>query len=75
MYKIKENTVDRLTCIKSTAYAQILGLTSTVLSLLFNGKSTTKLSTAKGIISVAYNIPLTDEKMEELLEKHFTKVN
>lgn len=75
MYKIKENAVDRLTCIKSTAYAQILGLTSTVLSLLFNGKSTTKLSTAKGIISVAYNIPLTDEKMEELLEKHFTKVN
>lgn len=75
MYKIKEENVETLTRIKLTAYSQLLGITSSVLSLLFNCKSTTKLSTAKAIISVAYNISVTDEKMDELVEKHFEKIN
>ncbi len=75
MYKVNEENVEILTRIKATAYSQLLGLSTTVLSLLFNGKTTTKLSTAKAIISVAYNISVTDGKMDELLEKHFEKIN
>lgn len=74
MYRIKEENIGQLTYVKTSYYSEILGLTPVLLYQLFGGKATTKLSTAKGIISIAYSIPLTDEKMGELLEKHFTKV-
>lgn len=75
MYKIREENLETLSRIKLIAYSELLGLSVPVLSLLFNGKSTTKLSTAKAIISVAYNISVTNEKMDELVEKHFEKIN
>lgn len=71
MYKIKEENIEKLTYIKPMFYSEVLGLTPTLIYQLFGGKCTTKLSTAKAIISIAYNIPVTDEKMDELLEKHF----
>ena len=33
------------------------------------------MATAKAIISIAYRVAITDERMNELLEKHFEKVN
>jgi len=73
MYRIRLENFKELSYIKPTVYADFLGLSPNNIYILFRGESTTKLSTAKGIISVAYKIPLTDEKMDELLEKHFTK--
>ena len=75
MYRIKEENVEKLSYIKPIFYSETLGLTLTLLYQLFNGKCTTKLSTAKSIISIAYNIPISDERMNDLLEKHFTKIN
>ena len=75
MYKIKEENIEALSKIKLVAYSELLGLSVPALSVLFNGKATTKLSTAKAILSVAYNVSVTDSRMEELLEKHFTKMN
>lgn len=74
MYKINEANIENLSYIKPIFYSETLGLTLTLLYQLFNGKCTTKLSTAKSIISIAYNIPVSDEKMNQLLEKHFIKI-
>lgn len=75
MYKINKENLEKLSYIKPIYYSETLGITPNMVYILFRGEKTTKLGTAKGIISIAYNIPLTDEKMEELLEKHFIKVN
>lgn len=74
MYKINEENLGELSYIKPTTYATLLGLTPNLIYILFRGESTTKLSTAKGILSIAYHLPLTDERMNQLLEKHFIKI-
>lgn len=75
MYKIKTENLEDLSYIKPTKYAELLGLTPNIIYIIFRGDATTKLATAKAIISIAYRVAITDERMNELLEKHFEKVN
>lgn len=73
MYQIIEENSKFLRDLKNDAYSRILGMTAQNISNVFVGQ-TTKLSTAKGIISARYNISPTDERMDALVEKHFRKL-
>lgn len=77
MYKIKmylikpENTQD-LSLIKQIDYSKSLGVSPEYINKILSGRMKTKLSIAKGIISMAYNIPVRDnEQMQNLLDRHF----
>lgn len=74
MYVIREENAEFLRDIKNESYSRILGMTSVNICYIFNGRST-KLSTVQGIIGVRYNITNTDDRMKELVEKHFRKIN
>lgn len=52
-------------------YAKELGITESYISKALKGELPIKTPLAKGIISIAYGIPINDEQMKELLEKHF----
>lgn len=74
MYVVRKENLEFLRDVKNEAYSRILGMTTANISYIFNGRST-KLSTAQGIIGVRYNITNTDDRMKELVEKHFRKIN
>lgn len=74
MYQIILDNKGRIDGIVNNFYAETLGITPQYVSNVLTGKLAARETIAKGILSVAYNIPLTDEKMNELLEKHFIKV-
>lgn len=74
MYKINLENSEKLLSVKTSYYINALGIAPNSLYVIFRGEATTKEATAKAIISIAYDILLTDEKMDELLEKHFIKV-
>lgn len=74
MYVVRKENLEFLRDVKNEAYSRILGMTTTNISNIFNGRST-KLSTAQSIIGVRYNIANTDDRMKELIEKHFRKIN
>lgn len=73
MYRIKIEELDRLGLIGNKYYAEALGITPEYVSYIKCGKFAVKTPIAKGMISLAYGIPLSDYKIDELLEKHFTK--
>lgn len=73
MYKIIVENLGRLKMPTNIYYAEILGITTSYISNILGGKLAVKETIAKGMIAVAYNITLDDERMTELLEKHFTK--
>lgn len=73
MYQLIKENSEILRDIKNDSYAKLLGMTPVNICNIFAG-STTKLSTVKGIIGIRYNISATDEKMNELIEKHFRKI-
>lgn len=75
MYKIKIKEKSRLEIIKNKYYADTLEITNEYVGKVLNGKLPVKAPIAKGIISILYSIPINDDKMQELLEKHFTKVS
>lgn len=73
MYKLNLDNLGDIGLISQKQYATAMGLSSAYINKVFNGKLAIKLSTAKCIISIAYNISVRDsEQMQELLEKHFT---
>lgn len=73
MYEIKINEKGKLDMASNRYYAEILGITPEYVCNILGGKLPVKTTIAKGMISIAYNIPLDDYNMEQLLEKHFTK--
>lgn len=73
MYRIKIENNERLTLFKNKYYAEVLGISPEYVSKILTGTFAAKANIVKGIISIAYNIPLNDYNMNELLEKHFTK--
>ena len=73
MYRIKIDELDRIGALSNKYYAEMLGITPEYVSYIKCGKFAVKMPIAKGILSIAYGIPLTDYKMDELLEKHFIK--
>lgn len=75
MYNIKLDEKGQIGIATNRYYAKQLGLTEEYVGKVLNGKLATKTPVAKGILSIAYHIPLTDEKMEELINKHFAKVS
>lgn len=75
MYRLNLKELGRIGLIQPTTYSKILGLSANVMYMFFRGETTTKLSTAKGIISLAYDIPIGDSSIDELVEKHFIKEN
>lgn len=75
MYGLNLENIGELGLISQTQYAEQLGVTVDYINRVFNGKLAVKLITAKGIISLAYNITMRgNEQMQELLEKHFTVI-
>ena len=75
MFELNLNNLGDLKLINQTQYAEAFGLTVDYINKVFNGKLAVKLLTAKGMISLAYNIPVRDsDQMKELLAKHFTLV-
>lgn len=75
MYKLNLENIGDLKLITQTQYADALGLSFDYINKVFNNKLDVKLSTAKCIISLAYNIPVRDsELMQKLLAKHFIKI-
>jgi hypothetical protein len=75
MYKLNLENVGDLKLISQMQYAEVLGLSNVYLNKIFNNKSLLKLSTAKCIISLVYDISVRDsERMQELVDKHFIRV-
>ena len=75
MYKLNLDNLGDIELISQQQYIKALGLSQDYINKVFNEKLAVKLSTAKCIISLAYNISVRDnEQMKELLEKHFTIV-
>lgn len=75
MYKIKLEEAEKINKITGVYYTEILGISGPYISNVLNGKVAAKEPTVKGILSIVYNIAIDDDKMQELLEKHFTKVS
>lgn len=74
-YRLNKENLDTLDLFSQKKYADALGLSTVFLNKIFNNNAVVKLGTAKGIISLAYDISVRDnERMQELLEKHFTVV-
>lgn len=73
MYKINEKEAEILRGMKNEYYSIKLNITPQYLSGIFNGAKCSGLL-AKGIISVYFNISLNDPRMDELIEKYFTKI-
>lgn len=74
MYQIILENKGRIDGIINNFYAETLGITPQYVSNMLTGKLPVKEIIAKGILSIAYNIPITDDSMNQLLEKHFIKV-
>lgn len=73
MYRIKIDELDRIGALSNKYYAEMLGITPEYVSYIKCGKFAIKTPVAKGILSIAYGIPLSDYRIDELLEKHFIK--
>lgn len=75
MYQLNLENIGDIGLIKQVEYAEQLGLTTVYINKVFKGEFAVKLATAKGMISLAYNISVRDnEQMKELLEKHFIAI-
>ena len=72
MYEFNLDSLGDIDLISQTQYMKAAGVSKDYINKIFNNRAPMKLLTAKFIISLAYNIPVRDnEKMQELLEKHF----
>lgn len=75
MFNLNLDNLGDISLISQQQYVKALGLSQDYMNKVFNNRAPVKLSTAKCIISLAYNIPIRDsEQMQELLAKHFTIV-
>lgn len=75
MYELNLKNIGELGLISQTKYSEELGLSTVYINKVFKGEFPVKLLTAKGIISLAYNVAIRgNDQMKELLDKHFTLV-
>ena len=75
MYEIKLEEKGKINMPTNKYYSDILGITHEYVGKILSGKLPVKGTIAKGMLSIAYNIPIDDSKMETLLTKHFTKIS
>lgn len=74
MYTIRLNKAEELKHGETYRYiAKELGITEGFVSNIFRGKKKCSLIIAKGIISIRYNIPMDDNKIEIFLFDFFKK--
>lgn len=73
MYRITEEFTKIVKKYRTIYYKDILGLNYGFVSSILNGNKNCSEIIAKGILSICFEIPLSDEKISELLEKYFTK--
>ena len=74
MYNIKTDLIKDLKGGRTARYiAEILDVTESYISMIFNNKSKCTKIVAMGLISIRYNISLDNAEMEELLQRYFIK--
>lgn len=75
IYKVNLDYVDDFKMIKTKEYMKQLGICKEYINRMFNQQRNLKLTTAKSLISLVYNIPVRDsDQMRELLAKHFIEI-
>ena len=74
MYNIKTDLIKDLKGGRTARYiAEILDVTESYISMIFNNKTKCTKIVAMGLISIRYNISLDNAEMEELLQRYFIK--
>lgn len=74
MYNIKTDLIKDLKGGRTARYiAEILDVTESYISMIFNNKTKCTKIIAMGLISIRYNISLDNAEMEELLQRYFIK--
>lgn len=74
MYNIKTDLIKDLKGGRTARYiAEILNVTESYISMIFNNKTKCTKIVAMGLISIRYNISLDNAEMEELLQRYFIK--
>lgn len=73
MYKITEDFSKIVKKYRTKYYKDVLGLNYAFVSSILNGNKNCSEIIAKGILSICFEISLSDERIPELLEKYFIK--
>ena len=73
MYKITEDFSKIVKKYRTKYYKDVLGLNYAFVSSILNGNKNCSEIIAKGILSIGFEISLSDEKIPKLLEKYFIK--
>lgn len=73
MYKITEDFSRIVKKYRTKYYKDVLGLNYAFVSSILNGNKNCSEIIAKGILSICFEISLSDEKIPKLLEKYFIK--
>jgi plasmid maintenance system antidote protein VapI len=74
MYNIKTDLIKDLKGGRTARYiAEILDVTESYISMIFNSKTKCTKIVAMGLISIKHNISLDNSEMEELLQRYFIK--
>lgn len=74
MYNIKIELLKDLKGGRTARYiAEILDVTESYISMIFNNKAKCTKLVAMGLISIKHNISLDNTEMEELLQRYFIK--
>lgn len=73
MYKITEDFSKIVKKYRTKYYKDVLGLNYGFVSSILNGNRNCSEIIAKGILSICFEISLSDEKIPKLLEKYFIK--
>lgn len=71
MYLIKEKKIEEIKKYRTSFYCKKTGLALSYLSAVTNGNLKCTEITARAILSVYFGIPISDDKMEELLKEYF----
>lgn len=73
MYKITEDFSKIVKKYRTKYYKDVLGLNYAFVSSILNGNKNCSEIIAKGILSICFEISLSDERIPKLLEKYFIK--
>lgn len=74
MYNVKTDLIKDLKGGRTARYiAEILDVTESYISMIFNNKTKCTKIIAMGLISIRYNISLDNVEMKELLQRYFIK--
>lgn len=73
MYHITDEFKEMAKKYRVSYYSNKLGITAAHLSNALNGNINCSNIIARGVLSLYFDILLSDNRIEELLEKYFTK--